>query len=148
MKISRHIQVSLLASAIIFATGHRILDAALFFCSGVLIDVDHYLDYVFKFKRLGLIAAYRYNVEFCLQVRKEPKKHYCLHCFHTVEFIAVILIICAVIKNYFLFYGLMLHHLLDFIEMSRYRIFFAREISVLRYLVLITKKRVPASNHP
>jgi len=84
---------------------------------GVLIDIDHYFWCIYKFKN--------YSLSFCnkhFSDRNNTKDHHgCLHIFHTIEFLLILIIFSVYSQSALLFtIGLLLHYILDIIY--RYQI--------------------------
>lgn len=108
-----HLLVSLLLAAILYPTlGWKVL---FILAGGVLIDIDHYLWYVHKHKKFGLIGCYN---NFTIEAEKSDWKNVngILLIFHTIEF----LLIMTVMSFYnqialILALGLFLHYMLDII---------------------------------
>jgi len=81
------------------------------FLSGTLIDVDHYLYYILKFKDWSFRKAYHYHVK-VIPIEK-------LHIFHTIEF--YLLCFSLVFFNLFfvfIFLGISFHMVLDILDMK------------------------------
>jgi len=100
-----------------------LLQASLIFFSSFLIDVDHYLWFVFKRKNLNLASSYKRFVRkrkeyiaLSLEQRKQYKKAFMI--FHGIEFITL-LIILSFFYNIFFFIliGVLFHLIIDWIEM-------------------------------
>lgn len=99
----------------------------LIFFSSILIDVDHYLFYVFKKKDLSLQKAYhwfkrkRQNfLKLSPEVRKKYKRSFLF--LHGIEFL-VLLILLSYFHYYFflIFLGIVFHLLLDYAEMIYFK---------------------------
>jgi len=102
-----------------------LLAAAIIFLSSVLIDVDHYLYYVYKRKDINFkdsLSFYsKFEKKFNSLSKQQKKKYYTGLCFlHGIESL-IILAILSYFSLFFLwiFIGFVFHHLLDLIEMSR-----------------------------
>ncbi len=89
--VSRHIGFSLLPAAGIFILTEKATATALFLAGAVLIDFDHYLDYVIKEKRLSPREAYKYNIRINEMALRRQIKGPLLNYFHTAEFFAFML---------------------------------------------------------
>jgi len=91
----------------------------LVFIGGVLIDIDHYLEFAFRTKNISPLKSYRdymkMNREYFddLKNNRIPKRGYFLHIFHTIELWLVILLISYLSRQYLLFYGIMFHMSMD-----------------------------------
>ncbi len=60
-----------------------------FFLANLLIDVDHYLIYVWQYHNFNLKRAFHHFSKILASERKKKPKNYVLCIFHTVEFIIV-----------------------------------------------------------
>jgi len=58
---TQHAAAAALAVVPLRRRGWSLRDVALFWCGAVLIDVDHYLTYVWEFHDLSLLRAYRFH---------------------------------------------------------------------------------------
>ncbi len=95
--------------------------------STVLIDVDHYLYYVYKKKNFNLKNAYKWFIKnqkklFSLP-RKQRNKFQTGFCFlHGIEVLFILLILWVFVSKYFLFIfvGFAFHLLLDSIYQTTY----------------------------
>ena len=113
--------VSLLALFIFPAIGF--LGASIIFLSSFLIDVDHYLYYVYKQKDHNLARAYRWfvkNGEAFYKLKPEEQKKYkrTIFLFHGIEFWVILLLLLMLFNEIFLFIliGIVIHMILDFID--------------------------------
>ena len=82
---------------------------------GILIDIDHYFWYVYKFKDLSLFRCYKYYIR---GMNKEKIMEYVgiLLVFHTMEFLLVMLLLSFYNEFALIFtIGLLSHYLLDLI---------------------------------
>lgn len=119
MMVSRHIAFSLPPLAGAYLLG-GLPGGALFFAGAVLIDFDHYLDYVLKEKRLGLADAYRYNIEINERALKRLNPEPIMNYFHTVEFFALVFLAALFLPPLrWLFAGMAFHITLDVVEILR-----------------------------
>jgi len=95
--------------------------------STVLIDVDHYLYYVFKKKDLSLKNSYNWFIKkvnkFHNLPRKQRNKFYLAFCFlHGVEILIILLLFSKLFPYFFfIFIGFSFHLLLDLISETQYR---------------------------
>ena len=95
MNVSIHFLTSLILTALFYPFFG--LNSLWIFVGGFLIDFDHYLYYVFKFKNLSVKKAYYYHVK--VDKRTVDDKDL-LHLFHTVEFwIFMILVILITLEE-------------------------------------------------
>lgn len=140
-----HIILGFIFSFIIFVVFPQItlFGALIIFISSVLIDVDHYLLYVYKKKDISLKNAFKFFIE------KSRKYHNLSHeerekiptppcILHGIEVI-VLLSILAYFFNFFLFVliGFLFHEFLDFISIlnNKYNInhVFFQSVNIIKY---------------
>ena len=126
---SRHFIVNLVLSFLLFPIyGYNVL---ILFISGFLIDADHYLWCMIKFKSLDFFYCYHY----CKERKNEIKN--ALHIFHVVEFWILVLIIALIFRNdYTILFliGLSVHLSMDFIHEYRFNLFSTRTKIFLLWL--------------
>ena len=109
--------VHFVASAILAASLYPIfgLKALLIFAGGFLIDIDHYLWYIYKYRNLSLSDCYGH---YMIQVERNDftLNNGILLIFHTAEFLTAIAVI-ALFSQYVIIFsiGLLSHYLLDLI---------------------------------
>jgi|TARA_B100001964_G_C14136553_1_gene555425 hypothetical protein len=113
MKPSLHLLVSLILAAILYPVFNW--KALFILVGGVLIDIDHYLWYIYKYKKLSLFDSYKH---FIINVKKGnfDKDFGALLIFHSIEFLAALVVLSF--YNEFvlaLTIGLLMHNLLDLI---------------------------------
>jgi len=102
------------------------------FLSGVLVDADHYLLYVFRKKDLSVKKCYDYHKD----IEGLGKDN--LEIFHTFEFWVLLLVLSF---YYYLFWfvllGVMFHMVLDWIDLYKryYRIKKVRAWSLVRWMI-------------
>ena len=83
------------------------------FIGGFLIDFDHVLFYLAKFKSLNLKKAHHYYRNIAVKKDMEEYKKVIL-VFHSIEFIALMLVLSFYYKPFLaLFMGAMLHMIMD-----------------------------------
>jgi len=101
------------------------------FFAGFLIDFDHYIYYVLKFRDLSLKKAYKY-------FRGYPKKRHfkdVLFIFHTIEFFGLLIILSFYNDIIFLiFISISLHQILDMILLYKIDAFESRTFSLIMWL--------------
>ncbi|MFH0936568.1 MAG: hypothetical protein V1815_02725 [Candidatus Woesearchaeota archaeon] len=125
-----HVISSALLSVILYP--FLALNVLWVFFAGFLIDVDHYIYYVLKFKSFNLKKAYKYFEEY------EKKRHFkdVLCIFHTIEFFILLLILSFYNKIIFLiFIGIIFHEILDLIDMYIKKLWEARALSFIMWLI-------------
>ncbi|MBI3026472.1 hypothetical protein HYY70_00010 [Candidatus Woesearchaeota archaeon] len=105
------------------------------FAGGVLIDIDHYLFYIFKTKGLSPLKCYRY---FTTEAMENNHKHINGNflVFHTVEFLLIALALSFYSQLALLFTaGLLGHYLLDFIWFKCFYKRFVLNPSIISWLI-------------
>jgi len=122
MRPKQHIIFGLIFSLIIFLIFPKIklIGFLIIFLSSVLIDVDHYLFYVFKTRDFNLRRSYkwflRYEEKF-KEISKEERKKIpsVLFFLHGFEILAVIILLSIFVSDWFLFVfvGFSFHLFLD-----------------------------------
>ena len=139
MNVIVHLLTSVVLSFILFPFfGYHSLWAIV---GGFLIDFDHYLYYVFKFKNLSLKKAYVYHDNIYKRI---TKVHDILHIFHTIEFWIFMLLVMILSYTYnvkFIFYmflitllGMFLHIILDIVHQLKNDAFHERAFSLIGWL--------------
>ena len=124
--VKTHIIISgILALALFPIIG---LNALIVFFSGILIDFDHYMQYVIDFKDYSLKRSYKYFVS---TVPTDV-----LQIFHVVEFLIILLVMAFFIE--FLRYviiGISVHIAMDFLYMQENNIKGARATSAIMWVL-------------
>ena len=117
----------------------------LVFVGGVLIDVDHYLEYAFRTKNISPFKAYRdymkMNKEYFDDLKNDriPTRSYHLHIFHTIELWIIMILISLFSRQYLILYGLILHMSMDTAFYIKNKIMYknlansGRPISLIQY---------------
>jgi len=111
------------------------------FLSSVLIDVDHYLYYVFEKKRFSLKSAYNWFLierkRFLGLSLEERKKHrYFILIFHGLETLGIILLLSKYFPLlFFIFIGFSIHLIEDSIEAIKFK--FAERRLILSYAIYL-----------
>lgn len=85
------------------------------FSGGFLVDIDHYLWYILKYKKFNVIECYRF---FAIEAEENKYKDVIgsLLIFHTIEFLLLMLMLSFYIDLALIFtIGLLAHYLLDLI---------------------------------
>ncbi|MBI3026473.1 hypothetical protein HYY70_00015 [Candidatus Woesearchaeota archaeon] len=82
---------------------------------GVLIDIDHYVWYIYKYRKFNLIDCYKFYADANTSMNFKP--HFgLLHVFHTLEFLLAVAALSFYNEFALLFLvGLIGHYLLDLI---------------------------------
>lgn len=124
-----HIMLGIIFVVILYCLFPRIgiLNLWIIFLSSVLIDVDHYIVYVKRKRKLGLMGAFLWYDK-----RIKNKKECGFHFLHTVEIHVFIFILAFFWHILFLvFIGIMFHSITDFIEIGPK----GREYFLIRWLI-------------
>jgi hypothetical protein len=113
MKPSVHLLVSLILAVILYPTFNwKVLFILI---GGVLIDIDHYFLYIYRFRKFNLRNCYNY---FYVEARKDNFKGIIgsLLIFHTIELLLISIILSFYIEFALIFtISLLIHYLLDLI---------------------------------
>ena len=105
----------------------NMLNLFIIFLSSVLIDVDHYIVYVKRKRKFGLMSAFLWYDK-----RIKEKKECGFHFLHTLE-IHIFVLILAFFWHilFFVFIGITFHSITDFIEIGPK----GREYFLTRWLI-------------
>jgi hypothetical protein len=127
MKVIIHFITSSILAAVLYPTFSW--KVFLIIAGGVLIDIDHYLWYAYKYKNFSLVKSYKF---YAANAEKYKIHAGILLIFHSIEFLVVL----AVISFYtefalLLTIGLLLHHLLDLIW-----VYFVPKRFIINYSVI------------
>ena len=121
-----HFIITLILSIVLYPLFK--LNVLWFFLSGFLIDFDHYLYYVLKYKTLNFSKAYSYYL------KKQDELF--LMIFHTIEFWILLLILSSFSMIFiFLLIGLLPHLTMDYIEMISGKDLNKRADSIIQWLI-------------
>lgn len=116
------------------------LEALYFFLGSILIDVDHYITYVTKFKSFSINGMFEFYDEI-FSVR-ESRDYLGLTIFHTVEFLAFVCLLSFFFPwLWFVWLGMVFHWTLDLIYLYEPNIRSIRALSIIEYLVKIRRYR-------
>lgn len=113
MNLIMHFSSSLVLAFILYPIFKY--NALIVLIGGFLIDIDHYLWYIFKFKKFSLKDCYYY----CgVLARNDNWRSVSgsLLIFHTIEFLFLMVVLSFYFKSILIFtIGLLLHYIMDFI---------------------------------
>ncbi|MBU2534898.1 MAG: hypothetical protein KKD83_01875 [Chloroflexi bacterium] len=114
------------------------VNSAVFWVSSVLIDGDHYVDYVYRngFKDYSIKRMFEFH-DLLSERGKEPD-FLSLNLMHTAEFILLMSVAAAITGWTWLIAmlgGILLHMLLDLFYMYRHGQLFKRALSIIEYFV-------------
>ena len=117
----------------------ELLYISLVFLSSIFIDLDHYLNALFKIRSISLRKAFEYHkvlgeIEKYEQKRGIRRKSD-FEIFHTLEFhLLVLLLSFAWIGFLYLFIGMLFHSMLDIIDMSIKGRLYTRELLLFNWI--------------
>ena len=114
-----HIFLTAAFCAVLYLLGFDISlqNILLIILGGILIDIDHYIAYIFIKKDFNLKRAYKYFVKMREKIKRGKKVNVPLCVFHTLEFVIALAVIVFFNKTLlFLFIAMLFHLMLDFIE--------------------------------
>lgn len=113
MKTWVHFLVSAILAVILYPVfGWK---ALFVIAGGVLIDIDHYLWYICKYKNFNLFKAYKFFIK-NVETNEYTNVIGILLVFHTIEFLLIMAFLSFYFKSVFAFtIGLFSHYILDLI---------------------------------
>ena len=116
------------------------IEAAVLFFSIILIDIDHYFDFVIVCRRYSIRDMFKFH----RYVWEHKHGIYGINGLHTVE-VFVALFFLGYINRLFsiVLVGFLMHMALDLISLYYHGILFNRAFSIIEYII---RKRNPASN--
>jgi hypothetical protein len=117
------------------------LNVLWFFGASVLIDIDHYLDFIYHTGLKDLAPKRMFQYHNSLQRWWQDPAFLNMEVFHTVEFLSLIVILALILSSralWALFFGLIFHIALDLVFLYRHGIFNKRIHSIAGYFL---KKR-------
>ena len=121
-----HFITTLILSIILYPLFH--LNVLWFFIGGFLIDFDHYLYYVLKYKSINFKKAYNYYL------KKQDELFLML--FHTIEFWILLILLSSYSQIFiFILIGLVPHLTLDYIELYTGNDLNIRADSIIQWLI-------------
>ena len=146
----RHLVFGILFGLILFAIFPQIglTGFLLIVSSNVLIDIDHYLYYVYRKKDLNLKKAYSWYIDngkkYWTLSKKQQKNVYFGICFlHGIEAMIILFLFFFYFKSPFYLFiltGFVFHQLLDLIEIIHDKVNPYRIISLMHSLFYAKKK--------
>lgn len=149
MRPSEHVLYGGLASAALYpAIGAQ---AGFFFAGSVLIDVDHYIDFLYysRFRDWHPRAMFRFHGH--LFSLKEKRELLALEAFHTAEFLAGFLLVGLWMRSQpllLIFAGMVFHLALDLIRLRQYGKVRIRALSFLEYWLRSRRWLHQRGEHP
>ncbi|MFQ5480250.1 MAG: hypothetical protein ACE5DW_03140 [Thermodesulfobacteriota bacterium] len=146
MTLRDHIILGGAASAALYAFTE--LEVIWFFFASVLIDIDHYLDFVYHTGLRDVSPTNMFSYHRTLQRWWHDPAFLNMEIFHTAEFLFIVITLAMVLKSGILlalFLGLIFHIALDMIFLVRHGIFNKRTNSIISYF--IKKRRLTGDGH-
>lgn len=142
MQLKEHVLYGAAASTVL--TPFFGAQSAFFFIGSVLIDADHYLDFLYfgGFRNWSVKAMFRFHG--ILASWRDRPNHCALETFHTLEFILALLGIGLYFKSSILlltFSGMIFHLCLDLIRLRQWGKVRLRALSFVEYVIRIRKMK-------
>ena len=103
---------------VINITNFTMVGLVIVWLSNILVDVDHYIIYIWQKHDFSLIKAYKFHKNAILKEKKRPPKNYYLCIFHTIEFCILLIIFLIITRSNILMYitiGIAFHIVIDII---------------------------------
>ncbi len=141
-----HILFGAVLSLGLYFFGVSLFNSIIVFIASVLIDVDHYLYYVFTKKDFSLKNAYKkgckkYNKFYKLPAKKREKYKEDISIFHGIEFWILLFFLSFFYNLSFVISGIAFHIFLDFIDLyNKKEHFYMKLSSVYTYFKNKNKK--------
>jgi hypothetical protein len=111
---------------------------AVFWASAVLVDVDHYWDFLYRSGFRSWSPRKMFAFHHALFPRAGRQDFLALNLFHTVEFLVFVYLVGAWLGSGAVlaaFLGLVFHLGLDLTRLAMHRAMFARALSVIEYVI-------------
>ncbi len=143
MCLKDHIKYSCIPALILYPFVG--IGALYFFLAGILIDLDHCMEYTIKFRGFSVKGMFDfYQKE--LPSLMEEKRYLGLSIFHTLEFLTLVFILSFFFSSWlwFVWLGMMFHWVLDMSYLYNPNATCVRAVSLVEYL--IKKKRYRDDN--
>ena len=122
----------------------------LFWVSAVLIDADHYLDYLWKTKGKDWSPKAMFKYYDKVTEHMYDKENLGFSLLHTVE-IFILVYLLAIEVNYIFFMtvlaGMLFHLVLDLSYLSYHKVFYVRSFSLFQHSITKKKMRKNGLNH-
>tara|TARA_Y100000310_G_scaffold329947_1_gene400686 strand:+ start:10260 stop:10721 length:462 start_codon:yes stop_codon:yes gene_type:complete len=142
-----HILISLLVTFILVKIFHiSFFYGVILLFSAILIDVDHYLLYVYQKNNLSLKKAYWYFYNRGIKFRKisrDKRKKYKedILLFHNIEFLIIIFFLSwFYFPIFYILYGMILHMFIDIIDLIKKHIPLYTKTSII-YIYITNKNK-------
>ncbi len=136
MTLRDHVILGAAASIGLYAfTG---VEAIWFFCASVLIDIDHYLDFIYHSRLRNLSPKNMFSYHRTLQRWWKDPAFLNMEVFHTAEFLGILLFLTILLGSATLlaiFLGFIFHISLDMIFLLYHGVFSKRTNSITSYFI-------------
>ncbi len=136
MKVEYHVVAGGVASAALIPVLG--VNSAAFFASSVLIDFDHYLDYVYRSNFTDFSVKRMFAFHEFLYEKTSDTVFLGLSVMHTVEFLLLVYAVAAltgVAAIEAILWGLLFHMVLDLVYLYRQGRLFRRAFSIVEYVI-------------
>ena len=147
MLVKYHVILGAIASAIIyFIFQITPIQATIIFLASFLIDVDHYLIYIFDKKEINFNNAHKWflkrrNKWIKLNPDQKNKTKRAIFIFHGIEFVFILIIFSFFIPIVkFILFGVLIHLILDYIDIIYYKDKLYSKMSQI-YVILTNKDK-------
>lgn len=114
------------------------VNSLVFFAASVLIDFDHYLDYVYRNKLTDFSVRRMFRFYPALDKRATGRPGVQLSVFHTVECLLLVYTVTALTGSspvYAVLWGMLFHMVVDMAHLCRNHALFARAYSLIEYAI-------------
>lgn len=137
MRPTEHVILGGTASALLYPL-LGLPGAIIFFAGSVLVDIDHYFDYVYhnRFTDFGIRNMFAYHSAIEKFLRRPDMLN--VEIFHTLEFMLPLYALSHYLESSLLralFFGILFHIALDMTYLIRRRLFFKRCNSLTEYFI-------------
>ena len=138
MLVKHHVTLGAAASILSIPAWH--LNAGVFFLVSVLLDADHYLDFLYRngLRDFSVKKAVKFHLALHQIAKDKSQGLLASNVFHTVEFLATLAILAALTQStpaWAALLGAVLHFGADLLYEYREGVFFTRALSVVEYAV-------------
>ncbi|MCP4369900.1 MAG: hypothetical protein GY797_17560 [Deltaproteobacteria bacterium] len=141
MTLTQHVKYTFGVSVILLLWWN-ITQIAWFALGSILIDFDHYLLYILRFKKFDIRGMFYYFNEW-LPKNIGAIKYGGVCIFHTIEFYIITGIFSIYIPSMiYVLYGLLFHFVLDSISLYRNKCLFTRAFSIVEHFLRSKKHKL------
>ncbi len=148
MTLKEHLSYGAVASAALYPVlGGNVI---FFYVPSVLIDIDHYIDYLYYARFRDWSVKRMFAFHGCLARDHKKLKFMALEAFHTAEFLLGVLAVGLYYHSTPVllgFAGFIFHMILDLIRLSQWKGIDLRALSFVEY-VIRKRRMIRAGRHP